>query len=50
MVDLEPCDGWTGGRPNIESEFAGAAAAEKYGRLCANAKLAVARDVIKSGK
>ncbi|SOB97645.1 hypothetical protein SAMN05877809_1028 [Rhodobacter sp. JA431] len=38
-LDLAPCAGWTGVRPKDEGDFARAAAAEKSGRLCANAKL-----------
>lgn len=39
LLDLEPCSGWEGERPVTESQFARAAAAERAGRLCANAKL-----------
>lgn len=39
LLDLEPCPGWQGGRPQSESDFARAAAASEAGRLCANAKL-----------
>lgn len=40
LLDLAPCPGWTGPRPATEGDFARAAAAERAGRLCANAKLA----------
>lgn len=40
--DLTPCDGWTGATPRTMQDFAMAASAEKYGRLCANAKLVAA--------
>lgn len=39
LLDLAPCPGWTGPRPVTEGGFARAAAAERAGRLCANAKL-----------
>lgn len=39
LLDLAPCPGWTGPRPVTEGDFARAAAAERAGRLCANAKL-----------
>ena len=39
LLDLEPCPGWEGLKPATESQFARAAAAERAGRLCANAKL-----------
>lgn len=39
LLDLAPCPGWTGPRPATEGAFARAAAAERAGRLCANAKL-----------
>lgn len=44
-LDLTPCDGWTGGRPATEQQFALAASAEKHGRLCANSKLLAARQL-----
>lgn len=34
-----PCDGWLGGSPRTEREFALAASAEKFGLECANSKL-----------
>lgn len=40
LLDLAPCPGWTGPRPTTEGDFARAAAAERAGRQCANAKLA----------
>lgn len=40
LLDLTPCEGWTGPRPATESQFARAALAEKTGRICANTKLA----------
>jgi len=39
LLDLTPCPGWTGPRPATVGAFARAAAAERAGRLCANAKL-----------
>jgi len=41
-VDLSPCPGWEGKTPETMQDFALAASAEKYGRLCANSKLEVA--------
>lgn len=38
-LDLAPCPGWGGAVPATERQFARAAAAERTGRLCANAKL-----------
>ncbi|PTV94997.1 hypothetical protein C8J27_106267 [Rhodobacter aestuarii] len=38
-LDLAPCAGWTGGVPDTEQRLMRAAAAERAGRLCANAKL-----------
>lgn len=43
LFDLTPCDGWTGPVPQTERQLARAAAAERGGRLCANAKLATLR-------
>lgn len=40
LLDLTPCPGWTGPRPQTDGQFARAAAAERAGRLCANEKLA----------
>lgn len=45
LIDLRPCPGWTGPSPRTEGAFARAAAAEKAGRLCANAKLDAAQEV-----
>ena len=42
-IDYSPCPGWEGMTPKTMQEFALAASAEKYGRECANAKLAVAK-------
>ncbi|SDX32729.1 hypothetical protein SAMN05443573_1228 [Celeribacter indicus] len=39
LLDLSPCPGWQGAPPLTEAQFARAAAAERAGRLCANAKL-----------
>lgn len=39
LLDLTPCPGWTGARPQTEGQFARAAAAERAGRACANEKL-----------
>lgn len=46
LLDLTPCPGWTGPRPQTEGQFARAAAAERAGRLCANEKLATAASTI----
>ena len=46
LLDLEPCEGWTGPRPTSEGQFARAAAASEAGRLCANEKLATVRTAI----
>lgn len=45
LLDLAPCPGWQGATPSDERSFARAAAAEKAGRVCANAKLADAKAV-----
>lgn len=45
LLDLEPCPGWQGATPTSERLYARAAAAEKAGRLCANAKLNDAKAV-----
>lgn len=47
--DLTPCNGWTGGTPRTEQEFALAASAEKRGLACANIKLQVARKFYQPG-
>ncbi len=47
LLDLEPCDGWRGGRPMSESQFARASAAEQAGRLCANAKLWAVKEAVR---
>lgn len=44
-LDLEPCAGWVGGRVVTEQDFARAAGAEKFGRLCANEKLNAVKKV-----
>lgn len=46
-LDLTPCPGWTGGVPDTERRLMRAAAAERAGRLCANAKLVAVRAVVK---
>ena len=48
LLDLDPCPGWQGGRPQSESDFARAAAASEAGRLCANAKLVTVKAVAQS--
>lgn len=45
VLDLSPCPGWQGARPETEGELARAAAAEQAGRLCANAKLQAVADL-----
>lgn len=47
LLDLAPCPGWTGPRPVTEGAFARAAAAERAGRLCANAKLDAVRGAVR---
>lgn len=42
-LDLEGCSGWEGGAPTTERELLEAAAAERFGRLCANSKLEAVR-------
>lgn len=44
---LTPCPGWQGARPDTEARVMRAAAAEKAGRLCANAKLYAVGQVLK---
>ncbi|SOC16828.1 hypothetical protein SAMN05877809_1098 [Rhodobacter sp. JA431] len=46
-LDLTPCPGWTGGLPDTEQRLMRAAAAERAGRLCANAKLVAVREVVR---
>lgn len=45
LLDIAPCPGWTGPPPVTERGLARAAAAERAGRICANAKLAALRDM-----
>lgn len=44
-LDLQDCDGWTGQAPTTERALLEAAAAEKFGRLCANNKLRAVREI-----
>lgn len=46
LLDLAPCSGWQGPRPDTEGQFARAAAAERTGRLCANNKLAAVSETV----
>lgn len=46
LLDLTPCPGWAGPRPATEGQFARAAAAERAGRLCANAKLEAVSEAV----
>ena len=46
---LAPCPGWTGRRPDTQGELIRAAAAEKGGRVCANAKLEAVAGMIGGG-
>lgn len=48
VLDLAPCPGWEGGRPQTEGEFARAAARERAGRLCANTKLETVATIIET--
>ncbi len=47
VLDLTPCDGWTGPTPATEGQIIRAALAEKTGRLCANTKLDAVAATIK---
>ncbi len=46
LLDLTPCDGWTGQAPATEGELIRAALAERTGRLCANTKLEAVREAV----
>ena len=49
LLNLEPCPGWEGAKSATESQFARAAAAERAGRLCANAKLEAVSEAVGGG-
>lgn len=50
LLDLAPCPGWAGARPETDGQFARAAAAERAGRICANEKLSTVSAALTGGQ